>query len=543
MAQRRSKRKEDQTDSQMGFDFEAVITNAEVLTREDVAAKFRQEDTYNPIEQTAAYMQRLVQAEDAWETTLQRARHELLRTDARQLYCDLIADIVKQIQSQPSRASRLSNLLHMVAIRGLGMTREQIRVSSPARGATRWTAEIDRNAVLNHVENHIVGDNFLNFLEVDESMWNSRSPVIGGSDVSQHRSAVPVPSRFFRRSVPFVLNNAAGSLFTLHQNGEPQYENLYNPKPSDELLRWMLIDPSYQDQLEAEDYQRIVASAMDVGQYKFDLNYLLKTDKRTPDVIFRDGSLFPQDAYIDNYVLNTRRGEFIREAIIEFLNCLTFAQEMETVYCGVAKTTVLKVYSAVVDWYVAKYVDSNWDIGNYILSDGQSMSILLASPDFVATNLQRVVTTCLIRRSFTTRAALNEKVPEKSTIESYINQREVESGIKVRAYQRLCELAHLYMFFIGHSKSPQQQLPRYEFFHTDKMGKPEDVAKKILTALQNCSLVSDRDHSFMTDEPIVYLLPSVTQQAHNLSKDVGKYIDRATGQWIMSQYRRMVDKN
>src|SRR5438105_12622415 len=41
-----------------------------------------------------------------------------------------------------------------------------------------------------------------------------------------------------------------------------------------------LIDPSYQDELDGEDYQRCLASAMDVGQYKFDLEFLLKADKR-----------------------------------------------------------------------------------------------------------------------------------------------------------------------------------------------------------------------------------------------------------------------
>ena len=34
---------------------------------------------------------------------------------------------------------------------------------------------------------------------------------------------------------------------------------------SDLLLRWMLIDPSYQDELDPEDYERCIASAMDVG--------------------------------------------------------------------------------------------------------------------------------------------------------------------------------------------------------------------------------------------------------------------------------------
>lgn len=46
----------------------------------------------------------------------------------------------------------------------------------------------------------------------------------------------------------------------------------------------------------------------------------------------------------------------------------------------------------------------------------------------------------------------------------------------------------------------------------------------------------------MADEPITYLLPSVTQQAHDLSKNVGKHIDRSAGQWIMAQYHDLISK-
>jgi hypothetical protein len=98
------------------------------------------------------------------------------------------------------------------------------------------------------------------------------------------------------------------------------------------------------------------------------------------------------------------------------------------------------------------------------------------------------------------------------------------------------------MLFVGHSKSPQQQLPRYEFFYHESLGSVESVARKILSALRNCGLMRDEDHSFMADKPISYLLPPVTQHAHLLSKDIGKHIDRATGQWIMAQYSSLVPK-
>jgi NurA domain len=525
--------------NQMELDFDTVISTAQVLSREDVARTSRMGEgsqDYDPVGQTTEYMRRAVRIEEEWETTIQEARRQLLTIDAREIYFNFLADIKRRVDGNVPNCANLAKLLETVAIRGLGMSRDHIRIETPLKGGTQWRITLKEEAIRRHLDTHIIGQYFLNRIEIHDTVWQTRQPIIAASDVSQHRSAVPVPARFFKRSVPFVLNNAAGTLFRV-QDGKAKYDNVFNPKPDDTLLRWMLIDPSYQDELEPEDYERCIASAMDVGQYKFDLEYLLKANKRSPDIIFRDGSLFPQDAYLDNFVIESKRGDFTREAIRELLACLSYAREVGVVYCGVSKSVQLKVYSAIVDWFIATYIDKNWEIGNYTLNDGQAMSLLLSSPSFVGTNLQQALTTCLIRRSFTTRANLNTRADLNNLDATFRRYQEQNEEIDITPFRRLCEIAHVYMFFIGHSKSPQQQLPRYEFFYTDSFGPISEVAQKILSALQHCGLMNDNDHSFMADKPITYLIPSVTQQAHLLSKDVGKYIDTATGQWIMARYR------
>ncbi len=530
------------SDQQLSLNFEDVIESAKVYSREEVTAKGQQAaggQAYDPTEQTAVYMRRAVQFEEAWETTIRKARESLLEKDARELYLEFITDLKDQVEREPARSARLGSLLEQVAIRGFGMSRQQLRVQSPSKGGTKWRVHLDVDSVERHLADHVVGKYFLNPVAAYAGEGEDRFPLIGASDVSQHRSAVPVPARFFKRSVPFVLNNAAGTLFEL-RDGNKKYENVFNPRPDETLLRWMLIDPSYQDELEPEDYERCIASAMDVGQYKFDLEYLLKRDKRAPDVIFRDGSLFPQDAYLDNFVVESKRGDFTREAIRELLDCLLYAQNSGLVYCGVSKNVQLKVYSAVVDWFIERHIDKNWEIGNYTLNDGQAMSLLLSSPTFVGDDLRQAVSTCLIRRSFTTRADLNTRA-NLDDLGSYFSRYE-DRDIDIRPFRRLCEIAHVYMLFVGHSKSPQQQLPRYEFFHHESLGSVHSVTRQILSALRHCGLMRDEDHSFMADKPIAYLLPSVTQHAHLLSKDVGKHIDRATGQWIMAQYCSLIPK-
>lgn len=534
----RKSRPQQQSDLQLEINFDEVISSAKVHSRPQEGAS----QEYDPLVTTAEYMRQVLESEQVWDTTFQKTREHLLQIKPQQLYFDFLMDLKSQIGQGSARSEALAKLLETVAIRGLGMTKKHIHVIQPPKGGTQWQVDIDEETVQKHLDDHILGDHFLNPITIDQTVWDGRSPIIGASDVSQHRSAVPVPARVFKRRVPFVLNNAAGTLHTL-QNGNSKFDNIFNPKPNEELMRWMLIDPSYQDELENEDYQRCLNSAMDVGQFKFDLGYLLKANMRPPDIIFRDGSLFPQDAYLENFLIENRRGDFTREAIREMLDCLSYAREIGVVYCGVSKNVQLKVYSAIVDWFILNNIDPNWQFGNYTLNDGQMMSILLASPSFVEDNLEQTVATCLIRRSFTTRANLNLRADLDDLDTHFQKFQDQYPEIDISPYSRLCETAHVYMFFIGHSKSPEQQLPRYEFFHSESLGTPQKVTQKILSGIQRCGFTVDADHSFMADDPVNYLIPTVTQQAHILSKDVGRYIDSATGQWIMSRFQKMVKGN
>jgi hypothetical protein len=542
---RKRKRAEPRPEEKTLWDFTAVMEEAEVLSKEDVAASSKPDEAkteYSPIDQTADYMARAVRFEEAWETTIASAREKLLTVDPRNLYLDFFDDVVAQAKAGGPKAGRWVGMLEAVGVRGLGMTKEMLSFEKAPKGGTACRIHYKRDLVRTHIEAHVCGEHFLNVLDADHSAWEGRPALICASDVSQHRSSVPVPAKFFKRTVPFVLNNAAGSAFRV-LNGKPKYDNLFNPKPDETLLRWMLIDPSYQDELEPEDYNRCLASAMDVGQYKFDLEFLMKKDGRRPDIIFRDGSLFPQDAYLDNFFIDNKRGEFTREAIREFLACLLYAERMGFVYCGVSKNVQLKVYSSVLDWYIFKNIDKNWDFGSYTFNDGEAMSMLLSSGSFVGSNLSKVIATCLVRRSFTTRANLNTRAHVDCLAPYFKQYQDQHEDIDITPFKALCEIGHVYMFFMGHSKNPQQRLPRYEFFINDKLGPAGMVPNRVLAGVQTCGIQGDDDHSFMAEKPVTFLIPGVTQQAHILSKDVGKHIDAATGQWIMSRYKKLLTKH
>jgi hypothetical protein len=527
---------------QLKMNFEQIFSqNHEILDRDRINSY--DSLNYDPVEKSLEYMSKLVQSQDKWETTIKTARENLLQKDPRELYLEFFKDLKEQIKENANQSERLAKLLKQVAIRGFGMTKEQVNITPPAKGSRKWKVELNEQLIKEHLATHIIGKYFLNPIESDDRLWNNGNFIIGSSDVSQHRSSVPTPARFFNRTVPFLLNNAAGAIVRV-ENGKAIFDpGRFNPQPNQELLQWMLIDPSYQDELEPEDFHRCTASAMDVGQYIFEHEYLLNAGRDCPDIILRDGSLFPQDAYLDNYLIDNRRGEFTRKAINELLKCLNSARDFNRIYCGVSKNVRLKVYSAVLDWYVAKYIDSNWETGNYTLTDGQAMTLLLSSPDFLDDNLNKTIATCLIRRSFTTRATLNEKanLNDLNTFFDRYRQKiqEEKSGFDIAPYQQLCKVFHSYMFFIGHSKTPTNLLPRYEFF-SERSEDVETICSKILTAIKYCGFFVDEDHSFMSEEKITYLIPSVTQQSHVFSKDVGKRLtDRVKGQ-LWSKYQSLI---
>ena len=97
------------------------------------------------------------------------------------------------------------------------MSKQQIRIDSLTESDTQWRVHL--NSVQKHLDEHIIGEYFLNWIVIDKTIWDGRLPVIGASDVSQHRSAVPF-RRFFRRHAPFVLNNAAGTLRVVQSGRE-----------------------------------------------------------------------------------------------------------------------------------------------------------------------------------------------------------------------------------------------------------------------------------------------------------------------------------
>src|SRR6266446_7145667 len=91
----------DSNQPQLEWDFNAIIRdpNATILSREEVLHRRPADEhmpEYSPVDQTAEYMRRAVKMEEAWETTIQKAREALLKVDPRDLYFRFLQDIKRE---------------------------------------------------------------------------------------------------------------------------------------------------------------------------------------------------------------------------------------------------------------------------------------------------------------------------------------------------------------------------------------------------------------------------------------------------------------
>jgi hypothetical protein len=102
--------------------FSDILERAEVWSKEEAAASSKLDEgrtEYNPVDQTAKYMERAVRFEEVWETTIADAREKLLDIDPRELFMDFFDDLVTQVKAGGPKAGRYVGMLDLVGIRAL----------------------------------------------------------------------------------------------------------------------------------------------------------------------------------------------------------------------------------------------------------------------------------------------------------------------------------------------------------------------------------------------------------------------------------------
>src|SRR5579884_3693641 len=358
------------------------------LTLEETLSRLEAEARLDPaVIRTAEYLTAACLLDDD-KSILQEAVASLKKTNPRDLYLAFLKDTLSGLKvAEKSKQYRFAKQLNDVALAGLGVWQEDIGVTAAGEQGIKITAEPDWDAIKDHIDKTVFGDYFIEEYSVpaDGVLWGTEFPLrMSAADASQHRGKLRVP---FNKTwaTPVVVNNSAG-VIKERSDGKPTWSNVAVPKDTKDYENWVIIGPDDYAEMDEGDYEWAAKSSMDVGQFFLEETFLFKHGGMTakPDVHFRDGRVFPQDKLM-NCTLQNRHGQLTREAIYRMVTTARTARELKILFCGVAKQVQLKVYSAVINWYITKQMNKpRWNLTNQVLSDTELIRNILCDQSFSA---------------------------------------------------------------------------------------------------------------------------------------------------------------
>ena len=326
--------------------------------------------------------------------------------------------------------------------------------------------------------------------------------------------------------------------------------------------------------LTESDYEHMVRAATDVVQMRVDDDIFngrardLATGEQimAPRVHIRDGTITPQERYFNHYYRMDPYGDIVREGIQHTRNILqriVTARGTPQIYAGAVKSTQIRLFSRLVNWYIAqgsKYtlgeaIEPSWDGSRAeFISDIDVMTNLFASlPD--RRGKDGFWVSCVVLRQFASLTDFfdtpvdNESDWFLKLCEHRLNALEAyerfrggflpyhalisEEDLANDSYVYSLEHADYASFYIGHTGgNPAPKIPRYEFLcslrnvPTPKAKEHvEHTIQQLVTALLTCHLTPDRDHNFLSKLSLVKMIPFVVYQAHEFAKVLGKRLE------------------
>lgn len=408
--------------------------------------------------------------------------------------------------------------------------------------------------------------------------------VVSGSDGSFHAGTLGIrTAQGYIEDESFVvtINNSAAYVRSSERMEEQRGDKeLLHTAP---LTRQTLDDPAYKGMVLApfmfpslteSEYEHMARTATDVVQTRVDDEVFNGSARDVatgelivaPRVHIRDGTITPQERGYNHYCEQTPYGEIAREGISRLqsiLQRIATAGGAPPAYVGSVKTTQVKLFARLLNWYIAKgsretlgeAIDPHWDLtrAGYI-SDTNAMTELMASLP-PRTERDGFWVSCAVLRRF---ASLTEffdtQVPEGESWFDVLQERRAaalrdyekyrgmlpyhamlsEDDLANDAYLYLLDNADFVSFYVGHTAGrPAPKLPRYEFLCSlrdlDVTRAQKRVAlatRQLTTALLTCGFTPDRDHNFMSRLSIVRYLPYVVYRAHEFAKEVGKRLEQ-----------------
>lgn len=427
--------------------------------------------------------------------------------------------------------------------------------------------------------------------------------IISGSDGSFHAGTLGIRTAqgyvedesyvvTFNNSVAYIRSSER----LVRQKGPKKYLHsapVTRQTLDDPTYKGMVLAPFMFPMLTESEYEHMARAASDVVQMRVDDEVFngkardLTTGEQImpPRVHIRDGTITPQERGFNHYTQMNPYGDIAREGIARsrsILQRITNAQRNPQLYVGCVKSTQLRLFSRLVNWYISrgsrltrgKPIEPDWDVDRAgFISDVDVMTVLLANKDLVPAPNQFWMS-CVVLRQF---ASLTDFYDIYLGDESWLDFLVRRRNRAIADYEQyggelpyhaiiseddLVEDSYLYMlehgdyasFYIGHTwGEPAPKIPRYEFLCSLRDVSPSEAKRhvrhtieKLATALHTCHFAQDRDHNFLSRLTLTKLIPSVVHEAHTIAKTLGKKIESefksGVVRLIASRRRQRIDE-
>ena len=176
----------------------------------------------------------------------------------------------------------------------------------------------------------------------------------------------------------------------------------------------MIISRPWYEDLTDSQFEHMKKAALDVVQFRVDERLITGVAKAygtrpsdqdkgllpKPNILIRDGTVTPQEREFQHYCNQSSYGGVVREGIALSYNILRSVMDSENrIYAGAVKTTQLRTFSRILNWYIKRHIDTNWDLSKVsFVTDSVAVTRLLTSLPKVGE--KEYYRTCAIVRPF-----------------------------------------------------------------------------------------------------------------------------------------------
>lgn len=432
------------------------------------------------------------------------------------------------------------------------------------QGVRRTDRAFVQDAVERRLKFAVVGGTVLEKIKVKRTERNYSE---SGTDASVRKFDLRMlPSAFERTRMAIVT--AAAVRLNFNSEAPPEIDARPEPRQwryyteDDAIDKGLLIPPDAYLLLDDLIWERLGSAAMNLRQYKKD-SECFEQDKegRVPDILFRDGRIFPLEHLFDDYCQSGIHGRIVRRSIEAFRDMLVkvsnyYPELPRPLYCGVVKRPEVTILAPLVFWYM------KYGANPSIWPDMDDMKFILRTPmsdqrvahylfSALAEQLdpdQRWIT-CRFVRPF---VSMNQKIAKSSAdtydgwvefLRSEIENQAHPSDPDVEPYAELCARAAVTSFYASLPSNvrgaPEAFLtPRYEVllprqlvesWKQEQTDQAKAYDEKVLEAV--VAAIGDKKgldvypdslegpEGVDADQP-QFLFPKATTYAHLYSKEV-----------------------